>query len=80
MAPRTRPGSTAPTGRNSSAEEEPCCSEAASCFRLGTDSDGNAYIAVSGQEDRSLADSRDALRRVILDLKAGRPIATSEAV
>lgn len=31
--------------------EEPFCAEGANCFRIGTDTDGNAYIAVAGQED-----------------------------
>ncbi|MFF9621735.1 hypothetical protein [Streptomyces griseosporeus] len=52
--------------------EEPFCGEGASCFRLGTDPTGNAYIAIAGQEDRHLTDSRDALRALILDIKAGK--------
>ncbi|CAM5383374.1 hypothetical protein STENM36S_04578 [Streptomyces tendae] len=52
--------------------EEPFCGEGNSCFRLGTDATGNAYIAIAGQEDIPLTDSRDALRRMILDIKAGK--------
>jgi hypothetical protein len=52
--------------------EEPFCGEGASCFRLGTDPDGNAYIAIAGAEDSYLADSREALRALILDIKAGK--------
>ncbi|MEU6283833.1 hypothetical protein [Streptomyces sp. NPDC047028] len=52
--------------------EEAFCGEGNSCFRLGTDETGNAYIAVSGQEDRFITDSREALRTMILDIKAGK--------
>ncbi|MFG2500299.1 hypothetical protein ACGFSB_19060 [Streptomyces sp. NPDC048441] len=52
--------------------EEPFCGEGASCFRLGTDPDGNAYIAIAGQEDRYLTDSTEALRTLIRDIKAGK--------
>ncbi|MDQ0385635.1 hypothetical protein J2S54_002455 [Streptomyces sp. DSM 42143] len=52
--------------------EEPFCGEGNSCFRLGTDTTGNAYIAIAGEEDAPLTDSRDALRRMILDIKAGK--------
>ncbi|OKK06227.1 hypothetical protein AMK26_09235 [Streptomyces sp. CB03234] len=52
--------------------EEPFCGEGASCFRLGTDADGNGYIAVLGEEDRYLTDSREALRNLIRDIKAGK--------
>jgi hypothetical protein len=52
--------------------EEPFCGEGNSCFRLGTDDDGNAYIAIAGDEAAYLTDSRDALRRMILDIKAGK--------
>ncbi|WP_019055886.1 hypothetical protein [Streptomyces prunicolor] len=52
--------------------EEPFCGEGNSCFRLGTDPQGHAYIAVAGQEDRYLTDSREALRTLILDIKAGK--------
>ncbi|RZB15852.1 hypothetical protein StrepF001_29270 [Streptomyces sp. F001] len=57
---------------NDIAWEEPFCGEGASCFRLGTDPQGNAYIAVAGAEDSYLTDSREALRRLILDIKAGK--------
>lgn len=52
--------------------EEPFCGEGASCFRLGTDADGNAYIAILGEEDRYLTDTQDALRNMIRDIKAGK--------
>ncbi|MER5530316.1 hypothetical protein ABT075_38020 [Streptomyces sp. NPDC002677] len=52
--------------------EEPFCTEGANCFRLGTDPQGNAYIAVAGQEDAYLTDTREALRTLIRDIKAGR--------
>ncbi|MGW0336889.1 hypothetical protein ACWD0J_34500 [Streptomyces sp. NPDC003011] len=42
------------------------------CFRLGTDPQGNAYIAIAGAEDAYLTDSREALRTMILDIKAGK--------
>lgn len=52
--------------------EEPFCGEGNSCFRIGTDQVGNAYIAVRGQEDRFIIDSREALRSMIRDIKAGK--------
>ncbi|MFE3185589.1 hypothetical protein ACFXKR_32630 [Streptomyces violascens] len=52
--------------------EEPYCGEGANCFRLGVDGDGNAYIAVAGQEDHHLTDTRDALRNLIRNIKAGK--------
>jgi hypothetical protein len=52
--------------------EVPFCGEGNNCFRLGTDAAGNAYIAVAGREDTFLADSRDALRTLIRDIKAGK--------
>jgi hypothetical protein len=52
--------------------EEPFCAEGNNCFRIGTDDDGNAYIAVAGQEDTPLTDSREALRTLILEIKAGK--------
>ncbi|MFI6587312.1 hypothetical protein [Embleya sp. NPDC050493] len=52
--------------------EDPFCAEGNSCFRLGTDGEGNAYIAVKGQEDHYLTDTIDALRTLIRDIKAGR--------
>ncbi|MGF1426091.1 hypothetical protein [Kitasatospora sp. LaBMicrA B282] len=51
--------------------EDPFCSEGNSCFRLGTDLDGNAYIAVAGQEDHPLTDTLPSLRALILAIKAG---------
>ncbi|MFH9816876.1 hypothetical protein [Streptomyces sp. NPDC017230] len=52
--------------------EDPFCGEGANCFRLGTDAEGNAYIAVAGREDQPLTDTREALARLILDIKAGK--------
>ncbi|MET9354319.1 hypothetical protein ABZY14_15210 [Streptomyces sp. NPDC006617] len=52
--------------------EAPFCGEGNSCFRLGTDATGNAYVAIAGAEDAALTDSREALRRMILDIKAGK--------
>ncbi|MGW7254929.1 hypothetical protein [Streptomyces sp. NPDC054834] len=52
--------------------EDPFCGEGNSCFRIGTDQAGNAYVAVRGQEDRFIVDSRDALRVMIRDIKAGK--------
>ncbi|MFP3988246.1 hypothetical protein U9R90_12200 [Streptomyces sp. E11-3] len=52
--------------------EQPYCGEGANCFRLGTDDDGNGYIAVAGQEDRHLTDTHEALRTLIRDIKAGK--------
>lgn len=52
--------------------EEPFCGEGNNCFRMGTDSEGNACIAVAGQEDAPLPDGREALRALILEIKAGK--------
>ncbi|MFF7308715.1 hypothetical protein [Streptomyces sp. NPDC008137] len=52
--------------------EEPYCAEGNNCFRIGTDPEGNAYIAVAGQEEHHLTDSREALRALILEIKAGK--------
>ncbi|MCC9307257.1 hypothetical protein LN042_09100 [Kitasatospora sp. RB6PN24] len=52
--------------------EAPFCAEGNSCFRLGTDADGNAYIAVNGQEQHAISDSLAALRTLILDIKTGK--------
>ncbi|MFP1625049.1 hypothetical protein ACLB9X_07535 [Streptomyces sp. 5K101] len=52
--------------------EPPYCGEGNSCYRLGTDDQGNSYIAISGEEDRYLTDSREALRNLIRDIKAGK--------
>ncbi|MFG2920561.1 hypothetical protein ACGFYA_03485 [Streptomyces sp. NPDC048305] len=52
--------------------EEPFCGEGASCYRLGTDAQGNSFIAISGAEDRYLTDSREALQQMIRDIKAGK--------
>lgn len=48
------------------------CGEGASCYRLGTDENGNSYIAVAGAEDRYLTDSRESLQQMIRDIKAGK--------
>lgn len=52
--------------------EEPFCAEGNNCFRIGTDATGHAYIALAGQEDRYLTDTREALRALIQDIKAGK--------
>ncbi|HEY9367088.1 hypothetical protein [Streptomyces sp.] len=52
--------------------DEPFCGEGNSCFRLGVDETGNGYIAVAGQEDTPLTDTREALRNLILEIKAGK--------
>lgn len=52
--------------------EAPFCGEGNNCFRIGTDADGNGYIAVAGQEDRFLTDSLESLRTLITDIKAGK--------
>ncbi|NJP66559.1 hypothetical protein [Streptomyces spiramenti] len=52
--------------------EAPFCAESSNCFRLGVDAEGNGYIAVAGQEERHLTDSRDALRALIQDIKDGK--------
>ena len=52
--------------------EEPFCAEGNNCFRIGTDEDGNAYIAVAGAEDVYVSDSHAALRALIVDIKAGK--------
>ncbi|GAB2918869.1 hypothetical protein [Streptomyces mayteni] len=52
--------------------EDPFCAESSNCFRIGTDADGRAYIAVAGQEGRYLTDSREALGALIREIKAGK--------
>lgn len=52
--------------------EDPFCGEGNSCYRIGVDGDGNSYIALSGQEDTYLTDSREALQQLIRDIKAGK--------
>ncbi|MFG3293312.1 hypothetical protein ACGF3G_31495 [Streptomyces sp. NPDC048179] len=52
--------------------EDPFCGEGNNCFRIGTDAEGNAYFAVAGQEEKHLTDSREALRALILGIKAGQ--------
>ncbi|MGK5729357.1 hypothetical protein [Streptomyces sp. URMC 124] len=51
--------------------EDSFCGDSSNCFRIGTDAAGNAYIAVSGSEDRYITDTRDALRALIRGIKAG---------
>ncbi|MEN8651205.1 hypothetical protein ABCR94_11315 [Streptomyces sp. 21So2-11] len=52
--------------------QDPFCAEGNNCFRIGTDTDGNSYIAINGEEDRYLTDSHEALRTMIRDIKAGK--------
>ncbi|WP_030981398.1 hypothetical protein [Streptomyces sp. NRRL S-1813] len=52
--------------------EEPYCGEGNNCFRIGTDEQGNAYIAVAGAEDAYVTDTREALRTLIREIKAGK--------
>ncbi|MCC3771067.1 hypothetical protein [Streptomyces sp. UNOC14_S4] len=52
--------------------EEPFCGAGNNCFRIGTDGAGSAYIAVSGAEEHYVTDSREALRALIRDIKAGK--------
>ena len=52
--------------------EDPFCGAGNNCFRLGTDADGNAYIAAAGREERYLTDSREALRALVEEMKAGK--------
>ncbi|PZT76379.1 MULTISPECIES: hypothetical protein [unclassified Streptomyces] len=52
--------------------EEPFCGEGNSCFRIGTDNQGRSYIAVAGDEEHALTDSREALAQMIQDIKAGK--------
>ncbi|MEU9440470.1 hypothetical protein AB0D42_05970 [Streptomyces sp. NPDC048304] len=52
--------------------EEPFCGEGNSCFRIGVDEAGKAYIAVLGQEDHFITDTREALSSMIRDIKAGK--------
>jgi hypothetical protein len=52
--------------------EDPFCAESSNCFRIGTDTQANAYIAVAGREDTPLTDTREALAALIRDIKAGK--------
>ncbi|MBT2489181.1 hypothetical protein J7E96_11735 [Streptomyces sp. ISL-96] len=52
--------------------EDAFCGEGNNCFRIGTDNEGNGYIAINGEEDRHLTDSHEALRNMIRDIKAGK--------
>ncbi|MEV7868072.1 hypothetical protein AB0P17_18655 [Streptomyces sp. NPDC088124] len=52
--------------------EDPFCGAGNNCFRIGTDANGNAYIALAGQEDTYLTDTREALATLIRDIKAGK--------
>ncbi|MFW6721086.1 hypothetical protein ACHZ98_13165 [Streptomyces sp. MAR4 CNY-716] len=51
--------------------EDPFCAEGSSCFRIGTDADGNAHIAIAGSEAHRITDSIEALRTLIRGIKAG---------
>ncbi|MCX5376220.1 hypothetical protein [Streptomyces sp. NBC_00091] len=52
--------------------EDAFCGEGNNCYRIGVDGDGNSYIAVAGAEASYLTDTTDALRQLILDIKAGK--------
>jgi hypothetical protein len=52
--------------------EDPFCGEGNNCFRIGTDSEGNAYLAVAGDEEHAIRDSRRALTVLIREIKAGK--------
>ena len=52
--------------------EAPLCGEGNNCFRIGTDTSGNAYIAVTGDEQHYLSDTHEALRNLLHDIKAGK--------
>ncbi|MGW1774043.1 hypothetical protein [Streptomyces sp. NPDC002104] len=52
--------------------ETPFCGEGSSCYRIGVDEDGNSYIALAGQEDTYLTDTREALQQLIREIKAGK--------
>ncbi|MFJ5719152.1 hypothetical protein [Streptomyces sp. NPDC093149] len=52
--------------------EDSFCGEGNSCYRIGTDEQGNSYIAVVGAEEQYLTDSREALQQMIRDIKAGK--------
>ncbi|MEU3354269.1 hypothetical protein [Streptomyces sp. NPDC037389] len=57
---------------NQIAWEDPFCGDGNNCFRIGTDDQGRAYIAIAGAEHRYLTDTREALRALIHDIKAGK--------
>ncbi|WP_424213447.1 hypothetical protein ACN20G_15915 [Streptomyces sp. BI20] len=48
------------------------CGEGNACFRFGTTADGQAHIAVLGQEDAPLTQPTASLRALILAVKAGK--------
>ncbi|MFK0254416.1 hypothetical protein [Streptomyces sp. NPDC090445] len=52
--------------------EDAFCAEGSACYRIGVDREGNSYIAVAGQEATYITDSREALRQLIRDIKAGK--------
>ncbi|WEH34945.1 hypothetical protein PZB75_17235 [Streptomyces sp. AM 4-1-1] len=52
--------------------EDAFCGEGNNCFRIGTDAEGNAYISVAGQEGNYITDTREALRNLVRDIKAGK--------
>ncbi|CAM5579086.1 hypothetical protein [Streptomyces fumanus] len=51
--------------------EAPYCAEGNNCFRIGTDPQGNAYLAVAGQEEHYVTDTAEALRALIRGIKDG---------
>jgi hypothetical protein len=52
--------------------EDPFCAEGNNCFRLGIDAEGNAYIAVNGDEGHYVTDTAEALRTLIRGIKEGK--------
>ncbi|MEU0831944.1 hypothetical protein [Streptomyces sp. NPDC005969] len=52
--------------------EDAFCGEGNSCYRIGTDEQGNSYITIAGAEEHFLTDSREALQQMIRDIKAGK--------
>lgn len=52
--------------------EDAYCGEGNNCYRLGTDGQGNSYIALAGSEEHFLTDTREALQQMIRDIKAGK--------
>ncbi|MFW3461835.1 hypothetical protein [Streptomyces sp. 058-1L] len=52
--------------------EDSFCGEGNSCYRIGTDEQGNSYIARQGEEQLFLTDTREALQQMIRDIKAGK--------
>jgi hypothetical protein len=52
--------------------EDPFCGEDSNCRRLGTDVEGNAYIAVASREGHPLPTPARPLAQLISDFKAGK--------